>query len=210
MIAVNRARQLTFGLPLILWLLFTFWYTNTEGPLTDAEIEEFLAFAAQTQPTMDATRVLTFMREDTGRQFVMVNILDMAAEPPPVTGAPPEMGAREMLDHYMEFMYPALLARASHPIFAGAAVAPAMDLDGIEGAEQWTTGALMRYRSRRDMLEIAMNPLFSERHEYKLAALEKTIAFPVEPMLYYADPRFLLALVLFSLAALIDLVFLRR
>jgi hypothetical protein len=38
--------------------------------------------------------------------------------------------------HYMEYMWPALFSRASHPVFAGQAVAQTMDLVGLEGASQ--------------------------------------------------------------------------
>lgn len=74
----------------------------------------------------------------------------------------------------------------------------------------WTQGALLRYRSRRDVLTISMDPRFSERHEYKMAALNKTIAYPVEAILYPNDLRILLALILFSLVSLVDLVVYRR
>jgi hypothetical protein len=35
----------------------------------------------------------------------------------------------------------------------------------------------------------------NSKHEYKIAALEKTIAFPVETQLYLGDPRLLLGLI---------------
>ena len=37
------------------------------------------------------------------------------------------------------------------------------------------------------------------KHDFKVAALEKTIAYPVETALYLSDPRFLLALILIIL-----------
>ena len=52
-----------------------------------------------------------------------------------------------------------------------------------EGMETWTQGAGMRYRSRRDLLEIATNPAFRGSHEFKVAAMRKTIAFPIDPWL---------------------------
>ena len=52
---------------------------------------------------------------------------------------------------------------------------------------------MMRYRSRRDMLEISSNPQFEGSHEFKIAAMEKTVAFPVSGGFGYADPRWLLA-----------------
>jgi len=89
-------------------------------------------------------------------------------------------------------------------------VYPSMDLIGIQHAEDWDQGALFRYRSRRDLMEISTDPAFSERHDYKLAALTKTIAYPVETVLYFSDLRLMLALLLFSLVALADLLIYRR
>ena len=93
-------------------------------------------------------------------------------------------------------MYPELLKRASHPVLMGQATAPALDIWGIDNADQWTMAGLMRYRSRRDMLEIAGNPDFQGPHEFKIAAMNKTIAFPADPWMQAGDPRFLLALLL--------------
>ncbi|MEE4381207.1 MAG: hypothetical protein V2J02_04355 [Pseudomonadales bacterium] len=56
-------------------------------------------------------------------------------------------------------------------------------------------GALLRDRSRRDLLEIALAPAFLEPHVYRIEALTRTIAFPVAPSLHPGDPRFLLGLV---------------
>lgn len=65
--------------------------------------------------------------------------------------------------------------------------------------------ALFRYRSRRSFLEIITNPDIGPRHEFKLAAMTKTIAYPVESVLYLSDPRLLLFLILALIAAPIDI-----
>jgi hypothetical protein len=70
----------------------------------------------------------------------------------------------------------------------------AMDLMNAEGMEEWTRGAGMRYRSRRDMLEIATNPAFAGSHEFKIADMGKTIAFPIDPWIQLGDPRLVLVL----------------
>ncbi len=204
---MNRPRLFLWAGCTLLWCLFSFWYTNTGGPLSASEIEHYLELASADEGTAVRERLRQFLETDTGDQFIMLNILHLAEHPPAVPGAAAGSSARDLLDHYMEYMYPALLARASHPVYAGTAISPAMDIDGIEGiegAEFWSTGALMRYRSRRDLLEIAMNPSFAQRHVFKLAALEKTIALPVENVFYYADPRLLLALILITLASVLD------
>ncbi len=135
----------------------------------------------------------------------MVNLLDMAEDPSPVEGAAPDATAEELMNRYLEHMLPELLKRACHPVLMGDAVHTAMDLVGIEGAEEWDLAALMRYRSRRSLMEVLSHPETLGRHELKVAALEKTIAFPIETRLYLGDPRLLLGLLLLAGAALLDL-----
>jgi hypothetical protein len=103
--------------------------------------------------------------------------------------------SEEVLAKYMEYMTPELIARACHPVIYGQAANSVMDIMNADGMEQWTTGAGMRYRSRRDMLEIATNPAFGGSHEFKVAAMRKTIAFPIDPWIQLGDPRLVLALV---------------
>lgn len=194
-----------------LYALFVFWYTDFKGPLTEEEIDRFVAtMRGNGVPEERLAFVETFMREDSGRQFLMVNNLDMNDDPPDVEGAAPGESADKLMARYMEHMFPALLARACHPALMGRAVYAGMDIVGIEGAEQWSSMGLVRYRSRRALVEIISNPAFFGKHEFKEAALDKTIAYPIEMQLYLSDLRLLLALVLVALAALLDAFWLGR
>ena len=138
--------------------------------------------------------------------MMMVNNIDFNEHPPEVAGAAPGESAEQLMGRYMEHMLPALLKRASHPVLTGSAVYPSMDIVGIEGAETWDAGALFRYRSRRDFLEIVANPAFMGKHHFKTAALEKTVAYPIEPDLYLGDPRLILGLIILAITALVDLL----
>ena len=62
----------------------------------------------------------------------------------------------------------------------------------------------MRYRSRRTLIDIIGNPEFHARHDFKLAGLEKTIAYPIEPRIYLGDLRLLLGLFMLAITALLD------
>jgi len=196
--------------PATIWMLavvafgsFTSWYTGFGAPLTPDEIDQYLArieLAGETD-TESLARLRTFLEEDTGRDFVMVNSILMRDQPLREEGVGPDESSQQVLDRYMAYMWPALLRRACHPVLAGAAVAPALDHWGIEGGERWSSAGLMRYRSRRDLMEIAATPEFNGPHGFKIAAMEKTIAFPVETMIDLGDPRLLLGLLLFSLAS---------
>jgi hypothetical protein len=203
---MTRAHTLLWSVAAVFYLAFCGWYTNLSGPLTGEEIEHYADLLAKHGATGERiAQMRRFMAADTGRQLIMVNVIDMARDPPPVEGAAPGDSADALLDRYMQFMWPALLRRACHPVFAGNAVFEALDIVGIDGAQQWSRAALMRYRSRRDVLDIATNPAFRGRHEFKMAALEKTIAFPVETQIYLSDLRFLVGLGLLSIVALVDI-----
>lgn len=181
---------------LVAWLAFFSWYTSFEGPLTDEEIATVMAAAEESGATeKEIARMREFLETDTGDDFVMVNVIEMNDPPPQMEGMPPDATADDLMNKYMEFMYPELFKRASHPVLFGTATAPAMDTWGIEGAERWTTAGLMRYRSRRDLLRIAARPEFLGPHEYKIGAMAKTIAFPVDPWMSAGDPRLLLAMI---------------
>ena len=179
---------------------FFFWYTDMGGKLSQEEIQIFIKKHEQNiindgvSPDSEEFQLRIdflkrFMKEDNGKQFIMVNNIEMNKNPGDVVGANPGESADQLMSRYMEYMWPNLLKRASHPIFMSNAVYQSMDLVGIEGAETWDQAALMRYKSRRTMMEIVTNPDMMDRHEFKIAALQKTIAYPVEPFGFYSDMR---------------------
>ena len=192
---------------MVLYALFVSWYTDFGGPLTEAEIQAYIAKTENRNLGGDPSArgaLLEFLRNDTGGQFLMFNAVDLAKNPPPMEGAPPDADGKALVDLYMEHMIPALLSRACHPVVVGKSVADSLDLMGIEGAEAWSDGAIMRYRSRRTLIDIIDNPEFYVRHEFKLAGLEKTIAYPIEPRIYLGDLRLLLGLFMLAITALLD------
>lgn len=193
---------------------FCWWYTNTGGPLAADEQDRIkAALQASGRTPEHIANIARFMAEDDGNQLIMVNALHLAESPRSMPGVPAGESAQALMARYMEYMYPAMLRRASHPVFAGRAVSPAMDLAGFDDEQtvaQWTDAALVRYRSRRDLLAIALNPAFEERHPFKLAALEKTIAYPVATVFYLSDGRLLVALALLPILLLLDRWFGRK
>jgi hypothetical protein len=198
-------RKKIWLVPTLLYALFLLWYTDLRGPLNEKEVEAFITTMATNGSDPEVIAFIEkFAREDSGKQFLMVNNIDYNENPADVDGASPGETAEQLMARYMEHMIPALLIRASHPVLMGSAVYPSMDLVGIEGAENWDSGALFRYRSRRAFLEIVTNPAFKGKHHFKSAALNKTIAYPIEPSLYLGDSRLLLGLILLALTALFD------
>ena len=195
---------------LVIYSSFFIWYTDIGGKLSDEEIQ-YYADKFESNALKDG-RVLEprimellqkFMEEDSGKQFLMVNVIDMSENPTFPDGTVSEESADNLMNEYMEHMYGELIKRASHPAFIGNVVNGSMDLVGIENAEVWETAALFRYKSRRAFLEIVTHPDMNSKHKYKIAALEKTIAFPVEAQLYLGDPRLLLGFIFLILGLLL-------
>ena len=194
--------------PALFYLIFFSWYTNLKGPLSPEEINHFVDILEANGSTPDRiVEIKRFMEEDDGKHFYMMNLLDLTDNPPQLSATGPDASSAELMDHYMEFMNPELYSRACHPVFFGQVLADALDLSGIENAESWDQAALFRYRSIRDMIAIATNPKFLERHDYKIASLEKTIANPVKPLFFLGDLRFILGLILFVLVSIVNSIY---
>ena len=183
-----------------LYLAFRLWYDGGGGPLTPDEVRHYVAVLEERGA--DPARiesVRAFLASDTGSDFVMANFIEFRERP----------DSEKELDRYMAHMLPALLKRACHPVLAGPVAARALDHWGLDGGEDWSMVGLVRYRSRRDMIEIATDPAFRDAHRHKTAAMERTIAIPTEPSLELGSPRWLAALVLATAGALLQLL-LRR
>ena len=196
-----------------IYLGFFGWYTSFGGPLTDTEIEHYMSYFEREGADATPERLASlrrFMQEDTGDDFVMVNVIEMYDQPLPVPGVDATDSSDDVLNKYMQYMYPALFTRASHPVLFGEAASIALDLMNAPGMHKWTRGAGMRYRSRRDMLEISTNPEFSGAHEFKIAAMAKTIAFPIDPWWQLGDPRLILGLILALIASTLSWWFAAR
>jgi len=207
-------RKAIWAIPALIYVAFVFWYTDFGGPLGDDEIAHYLAkFEGEDVTDEFLARLRLFMEGDSGRQFQMVNVIDFDEDPPDVEGAAPGESAKQLMGRYMEHMYRELFKRGCHPTIAGSAVYRAVDLVGVDALdrpEEWDMAAFMRYRSRRTFMEIVTIPETRGRHEFKVAAIEKTIAYPVETDLNLGEPRLLLGLGLFSVASLLDLLVVGR
>ena len=203
---------------IFIYCTFFVWYTDLGGKLDSDEIATYLVKmqdnreavgfsspAEKERAKEQGVIIEEFMREDTGRQFFVVNNIDMSENPQDVEGAQPGEDADQLMSRYMEHMYAELFKRASHPVFLGNAVSPAIDIVGIENAKSWDSAALMRYKSRREFMEIVSNPKILGKHEFKIAALNKTIAYPVETVIYLSDPRLLLGFILIIIGLIVQL-----
>ena len=199
------AEGIIWGTALLAYGAFRLWYDNWSGPLKPAEIDAFLAqMAGRFKATGNSPDVLrAFLAADDGREFVMLNLVKAQLDPveDPQTGQ--MVQGFELLKRYSKRFMPVLFRNGGHPGIVGRKVGGYVDAWNTEADPGWTIFGLMRYRSRRDMMKLVMDPAFMEGHPDKLLGTLATFSFPTQRVVsFYVSPRVTVALVLALLAAL--------
>jgi hypothetical protein len=199
-----------WGAAAVLYIGFLAWYVNWRGPLTPAEVDAFMARIeaqhAQAADRNDLAIIRKFLSEDDGHEFYMLNLVRVAPGKIAAPGTGELKPAREVLDGYTSVFIPALMARAGHPAVVARKIGGYVDAWGVEPDPGWSIVGYMRYRSRRDLAELVVDPRFGGAHDFKFAAMPQTFSFPTQPMiLALMKPTYAAGLILALVAALAHL-----
>ena len=196
----NLVTRVWLGLFLV-YIAFFYWYTSFGGPLTSEEIVHYRGVVEKMYDG-DPERIAVwqhFMKTDTGDDFGMISAVDLRESPTQIEGVEPGESSDEELARYAEPFFGQVVRSAAHPVLVGWAAAPAIDIWGIEGASDWNQGVVVRWRSRRGFLKFleVMGDKAGDGtiHDFEIAAIEKTIAYPLDPWFHLGDPRLIIALV---------------
>ncbi|MEN8159329.1 MAG: hypothetical protein ABFS41_04560 [Myxococcota bacterium] len=181
-----------------LYAVFVIWYGGFGSPLSEDEVQRIAQRLEAVAPTPElAARLLEFARADDGREFFMVNLNRHRAEPRYADGRDPGgASAEEVERRYTSRMVPRLPARACHPWIA---VEPILALTGDASAPEYDRATLVRYRSRRDFLDIVATDDWREDAKHKWAALEVAYSLPAQPAIVLPGPRAAVLGILFAL-----------
>ncbi len=163
-----------------------------------------LAQGPERDPALLAA-VRAFLEADDGREFFMVNLVRMQPGDVALPGSDASEPAPRVLERYTRPFLGALLRRAGHPAFVAPAAGAYLEHWGVEADPGWSFAGIIRYRSRRDMIELVVDPAFAPAHAHKLAAIASTLAFPVTPARVWIGPRTWFGLLLGLAAALAHL-----
>ena len=204
-------------LPIIIWttafLLYTIfwlWYVGIRKPLSDAQIDHYLKELSKYNNTSSEglTDLRKFLENDTGKSFVMVNSIKLKKTPDMVDGVKEGDSSLKTLITYHKSFMKAMIKRAGIGIFQGRVAGNSVDVIGIENAEEWSISGINRFRSRKDLMEILITPEFHEKHEFKFAALSKSIAYPVDPWFQLGGLTVVVGLALALMAAITHILIL--
>ena len=149
-----------------------------------------------------------FMDADDGRPFYMVNLMQYRDRAEYRSGLQPDrtaaagMTGREAGRRYARVVVPELLKRGCYPVFVSRKISNF--LSAGSGTDFFEEVAIVRYRSRRDILSMAASKSFLEGVPHKWASLERTVVVPCRLMLLL-DLRTLVPLVLLAVYILASL-----
>jgi hypothetical protein len=195
---------------LLVYLAFRLWYDGLRKPLTAEEVEEYTRLFEQhagAGDEVDLAVMRKFLEEDDGKEFIMMNLLQYNPSPMKHPDTGQDAQADSILQEYFRPFMGRVIRRAGHPVIAGRAVGGYLDAWNTPPDPGWHGAGLIRYRSRRDIIELSLaSAKFQDLHKYKLAALKQTIAFPTQTQMgLYASPRVTVAMALALAAALLQL-----
>jgi hypothetical protein len=198
-----------WAMALLMYLLFRLWYDGLRKPLTAKEVEKYVQLFEQRadSDSVDVAVMRKFLEEDDGKEFIMMNLLQYNPSPMKHPDTGQDAQADAILQEYFRPFMGQVIRRAGHPVIAGRAVGGYLDAWNTPPDPGWHGAGLIRYRSRRDIIELSLaSAKFQDLHKYKLAALKQTISFPTQTQMgLYASPRVTVALVLALVAALLQL-----
>lgn len=192
---------------LALYGLFLLWYGGRGTPLSEAEIESFItdikAAGGHADPSESEViaNLRTLTAKDDGNAFYMVNLMRFRKKAlyPEGSGITDD-DAMAANARYNRAIIPLLLKRAGHPLFAGRVRSRFLHPDGND---DWHQVAIVRYRSRRDLLKTVVEMTGRGVEVHKWAALEKTQVFPVTLLIPLVAARLIMALAVIGLAAFV-------
>ena len=120
--------------------------------------------------------------EDDGKEFLMLNLIQLreGKVPHPVTGE--KQKPRELITKYFRSFSLAVMKRGGHPVFQARTVGGNIDSWNADSNVGFMATTMMRYKSRRDLIELLIDPGFADSHLFKLAAIERTISYPTQTM----------------------------
>lgn len=182
---------------LLLYIAFIFWYGGYGRPMTKREMETLIEKMKRNagQENNHDNELIKDFRElcktDDGNEFFMVNLIRYKREI--LKGIDP-MAENEK---YKKAIFPLLIKYGSHPIFMSSYMGRMIH---PQGNDDWDEIAIIRYRSRKDMLKMAGDAAKLNLGKSKFAAIDKTQVFPVKALISALPIRLIATiLLLFSI-----------
>jgi uncharacterized protein (DUF1330 family) len=169
--------MLVAAILILLYTSFIFWYGGSGKPITIKEMEMLIEQMKENVGEFNKpdNNLINDFRElcksDDGKEFHMVNLIRYKKEI--VNGIDPMIENKK----YIKKIFPLLLKYGGHPVFRSSYMGRMIH---PEGNDDWNEIVIIRYRSRKDLLKMAVDGAKLNLAANKFAAIEKTQVFPVK------------------------------
>ncbi len=197
-----RTSKFTVVMALVLsgiFAAFCIWQAPgwLRGPLTPAEverhlgqIEQHLAMPADMKNEVVA-RLRTWALADDGRPVYMLNLMRYYPQLRQFEGAPAFAGTPlQANEYYEQQVMPLVLSGGIYPLFAGTAQGANL-IEHAAELDNWSRVLIVRYPSRRAVLELFSSPAYAPFEPYKIMAL-RVVLTPLDGEIVAADLRWVL------------------
>lgn len=190
-----------------LYTLFLLWQNRWfSKPLTEAEVNAYLDKMGENDKKQESSGTdqqasfQAFLRADDGKPFYMVNLMQYRDKAVYPDGSHPEVKTGQQANAlYSKAVIKELLKRGSYPVFLSRKLANLFTAG--KGTDFFEEVGIVRYRSRRDLLEMATSPTFQAAEPHKWASMEKTVVVPTRKLILL-DPTIVVPSLLLLIATI--------
>lgn len=203
---MKHGAKLFLGVLALIYIAFLIWLGGSGEPMSVAEAESRIARINELSTSDEASAakigledLRAFCADDDGREFFMVNLIkyrDKALYPQELKQ---EMGDDPMSanSRYSRAILPYLIKNGSFPVYMSKASGRLIHSDTTL---DWDAVGIVRYRSRRDFLNMIEQVLESPSPVmvHKWASVERTQMFPTSAVLPLNSSNFV-RIVVFAL-----------
>ncbi len=165
----NNPLSIGLSAGFLIFITLTYWYSWSASPLSQEEIDTYLeTISTQDQVAgreHDLVSLRQFLEEDDSQPFYTVNLYKFYEQANYAAEVPFSGTGREAFDRFSSVMIRLLAERASHPIFGTDWV--------FDDGTGWDRLVIVRYRSRRDIVDIFASEEFEAASVHKWAGLRE-------------------------------------
>jgi hypothetical protein len=196
-----------------LYLAFLAWYGGRGAPMTPEETDRIFATIAERakhEPKNESIpdgklreELRRLAASDDGNEFFMLNLIRYRPKAVYPAGFSYDDDARAADRRYSKAIIPYLLRHGGLPAYIGEPEGRFLD---EAGDPEWHRVVLVRYRSRRDMLEMVADLAGQNVAVHKWASIEKTQVFPTRAEFSFISVRMFVGVQLALLGLLLHAI----
>lgn len=158
----------SIGIGIISFAGLMYWYEWSARALSSGEIDAYVAtIEAQTQSPggrHDITALRHLLERDDGRPIYTVNLYKFRERADYPAGSGFTGTGEDAYQRFSKTMISLLAKRASHPIYGS---------NWVDASSDWDRVVIVRYRSRRDLVDLFATDAFADAAMHKWASLRE-------------------------------------